>query len=304
MEDKLVQKIREMNDYCTPEGIAAALKIPLDAVYAVLEGKPVTIENKQVGEKPVILVKATASVHRQKCIGIIRAKGGVGTSTLATHLANTLANKLTVLLIDLNPNGGDTKQYVIDKGLHLGQTDSLVTIRLTDSLNYHYPQMGELKDITRIQEIVHSAKNEFDTVLLDLPIMDLKDMQEIAQQCNAVIILFDTTLQGVGKLLSWQYLSALKEKYLVVNNCRGVEVSERILQDLIEQFDAYEVTTGIYLPFAAELTTAFNRGDFVSRKSPYQEGITSLAETIFPGLVNSKKNDGLFSKIGRLFGGE
>lgn len=303
-DDKLVQKIREMHQYCTPEGIAAALKIPLEAVNAVLEGKPVQIENRLAGEKPVVVVKATASTHRRKCIGIVRTKGGIGTSTLAVHLANTLSNKLTVLLMDLNPNGGDTKPYVLDKGLHLGQALSLVTLRLTDNLNFYYPQPGEVKDVPRLQKTIQLAIDTFDTVLLDLPNMGQKDLQEIIRHCNAVIILLDTTLQGVEKLLSWHYLSVLKEKYLVVNNCRGIEISEKVLQQMVQQFDEYDIKEGIYLPFATELTAVFNRGDFISRRSPYQEGIFSLTEAIFPGLVNSKKSDSLFTRITRLIGGE
>lgn len=303
-DDKLIQKIMEMHQYCTPEGIATALKIPLDAVIAVLDGKPIKIENKQVGEKPIMLVKATASVHRQKCIGIVRTKGGVGVSTLVTHLAALLADKLTVLLIDLNPNGGDTKQYVIDRGLQLGQTESLVTIRFTDNLHFHYPQSGEIKDISHLNKTILLAKNSFDVVLLDLPLLSLKDLQEINQQCNSAVVLFDTTLQGIEKLLSWQYLSTIKDKYLVVNNCRGIEASEKVLQQIIEQFDQYNIHEGIYLPYAPELTAAFSRGDFINHKSPYIEGIRSLSEVVFPGLIiSSKKNDGLFSKLSRLIGG-
>ncbi|WP_333870931.1 ParA family protein [Desulforamulus putei] len=297
-DDKLVQKIQEMHQYCTPEGIATALKIPLEAVYAVLEGKPLRVESRQAGEKPVILVKAAASAHPQKCIAIIRTKGGVGTSSLAVHLANTLSDKLNVLLMDLNPNGGDTKQYVLDKGLHLGQTGSLVAIRLSDNLYFHYPQPGEIK------ESIQKAKENFDAVLLDLPNMELKDLQKITHQCNAGIILLDTTLQGVEKLLSWHHMTALKGKYVIVNNCRAIETSEKILQELVQQFSAYDIEEGIYLPFSPELASAFNRGDFVSRRSPYQEGMASLVEAIFPGLVNGKKNDTLFTKISRLFGGD
>jgi len=297
-DDKLVQKIREMHQYCTPEGIAAALKIPLEAVYAVLEGKPLKVENRQAGEKPIILVKAAASSHPQKCIAIVRTKGGVGASSLAVHLANTLSDKLNVLLMDLNPNGGDTKQYVLDKGLHLGQTGSLVTIRLSDDLHFHYPKQGDIK------ESIQKAKENFEAVLLDLPNMELKDLQEIIQQCNTGIVLFDTTLQGVEKLLSWQYLPALKGKYVVVNNGRGIETSEKTLQELVQQFNTYDIEEGIYLPFSPELAAAFNRGDFISRRSPYQEGVSSLVEAIFPGLLNSKKNDTLFTKISRLFGGD
>ncbi|SHF16832.1 Cellulose biosynthesis protein BcsQ [Desulforamulus putei DSM 12395] len=298
MQDDLIQKIREMHQYCTPEGIATALKIPLEAVYTVLEGKPLKIENRQVGEKPIILVKAAASSHPQKCIAIIRAKGGIGASTLAVHLANTISGKLNVLLIDLNPNGGDTKQYVLDKGLHLGQTGSLVAIRLTDNFYFHYPQPGEVKDS------IKKAKENFDAIILDLPNAELKNLQEITQYCNTGIILLDTTLQGIGKLLSWHQMTALRSKFVVVNNGRQIETNEKILQELVQQFSDYDIEEGIYLPFSPELTDAFNRGDFVSRRSHYQEGVSSLVEAILPGLLNSKKSDTLFTKISRLFGGD
>lgn len=299
--ERKIQQVKEMTRFCTPEGIASALKMPLETVMAILAGNYVEIEPTSEGQgQPIVMVKATTQVHRQKVIGMVRAKGGVGTSTLGIHLAFEFCETLKTLYMDYNPNGGDIKRYVNEDYYDIGRSLALLTFRIADNLQVFFPPRQERHNPTAIYQSFQQAKQDFDVVLVDIPNQGLEFTKEITHNCNVLLVIIDSTLQEAEKLLSWDPMASVPYKYLVVNNGQNLKPDEKSFNSIGQHLG---VKDGVYLPYEPELPYAFYNADIVSRKSPYQESIRNLAERIYPGILkNEEKTEGLFGKISKLIG--
>ncbi len=275
-----------MAAYCDSETISSALRLPVETVQDILDGKAdVSMIGSQAYSHyaPIIQVNSTRTAHRQKVIAFCRAKGGVGTTAMAIHLAGLISESTSTLLIDLNvaEGGSDMAFYLnLPQYPHLGLAkdnllESIIQVQ-KDLFVIHPPaRLRELNgDLTArdIQDIITKARQEFDAIVIDLPHQDNEATREAIRSANTLVFIVTAFRQEILRVvnLSGSYFN--KKQFVVVNNC---DMDNNVVLDLLQAKDI------ISIPYDDKLEAAIEMQSMLPHKSVLVTGMVKLKEMIY-----------------------
>ncbi|ABO49487.1 conserved hypothetical protein [Desulforamulus reducens MI-1] len=277
------EKILRMAAYYDAETIANSLRVPIETVEDILDGKAeITVQTEQFAQAQVLQVNTSRTAHRQKVIVVCRGKGGVGATAVAMHLGRQISERVSTLLIDLNiDNGGSDLTYYLNLPSypHLGIAKNNLLegiIQYQKDLNIIAPPMSkkELGGFTAedVQKLIFQARQEFDAIIIDLP-NRLDDITKEALSCaNTLVMIMGAFRQEIFRLAHLSESYVTKDKYLVINNCAlDANTAVEILQ----------AHKSVVIPYDDELENSFENQQFLSKKSGFSMGVESLKELIY-----------------------
>jgi pilus assembly protein CpaE len=172
---------------------------------------------------------------RGKVIAVSRAKGGMGASTIASHIALALREKRTrrdperevalldldlqfgdlALMLDLEPNN-EMAEIIRNPGRLDG---ALLRSSMTrhDSGLYVLPAPGEVAPLdalplTTAVKLIELAREEFEYVVLDLPLAVPRWLEAVLQQADQMVVVSQLNVAAIRQTRRW--LEFLKEEGL------------------------------------------------------------------------------------------
>ncbi len=278
----LESRIKKMAEYLDAEAIAAALKLPVETVCDILDGKA-EIETVPAGKPAapaVVQVNSARVAFRQRVIAVWRAKGGVGCTAVALYLAWLLKDMLRVLLIDLNldAGGSDLSYYLgLPEYPHLGGAGyGLETSLINVQDGFYVLQAPRRADEIKIRKgmitgIINAARPAFDVIIMDLP----NNMEEhvIEAVSNATTMVFVTT-GGEQELLriALKIVEFNKEENLLVAN------GSKIGAGAAREIGADKVVS---IPWDGSLQKVLERNGHPQKGSPFMEGVEALRDILY-----------------------
>ncbi|MEG6617501.1 P-loop NTPase [Peptococcaceae bacterium 1198_IL3148] len=277
---EIVQQVKEMSVFCDVEGIADALKITPQAVQDILDGKDIEIQETEVDNQPVIQVKTTTMVHRQKIIAVWRAKGGVGATSVAMTLARQISEKMTTILLDLNfeEGGSDLLHYLDMPRYPQMKLPDNIWDRVEEVQNNLYVMhpithvVGQEKITPQdIQQLILNARQEFDAIVLDLPNGQDECILEAVKNANALALVMTSGRQEGFRAAKLASMFNSKKQIFVANaGLKEKQVKEVVPAEQI-----------IVIPYDKSLDDKLEKQIPVSVKSPFYHGVKGIYETIF-----------------------
>lgn len=275
----VISKVRELSKYLDDEAIASALKIPVETVRDILDGKAV-VEQVQTTEQSgtVIHVNSVKTAYRQKIISVLRAKGGVGCSVIALGLAYLLSKEIKVLLIDLNlsEGGGDLTYYLnLPEYPHMGLfSDDLETCVVNVEPNFYVLQAprnvsGEKE---KVGQIINLARQDYDAVVIDLPNRNEEEfVNEAMRQSNTLVAV--TGGMKLELLRLGVVLNDYQRKDIIIAANRCV-----LPGDAEELFEGRKIIT---IEHDGSLRKVFERCDLPGEKSVFMRGVSKIRDVLF-----------------------
>jgi len=226
MEENVISEHNKTND---PAKILNGVGLKESFTEKLLPSK----NDPSIKNSPDKLVQGTMKIIKQKVIILMKAKGGVGSTTISLFLSAALKD-FSTLLVDLNfsEGGGDISYYLdtpkspnILNFLNGYNRESLEDsiIRFSKNLDilqapptFEQSKKIELQDIYCLTDI---AKKKYHLIIFDLP-NQLSDLWFGAiDLADLLILISDFTLGSIGRLLKInnRYLYGGLEKLLVFN---------------------------------------------------------------------------------------
>jgi pilus assembly protein CpaE len=259
--------------------------------------------------------------RKGRVLAFLPAKGGSGSTFLATNLADTLASRgKRVAVIDLNLHFGDAvlflsearpPQTITDLARHSARLDAML---LESSMLQAAPNLWALAapdtsegaiDVgaPAIERIVTIARSRFDFVILDMGrILEAATVQGL-DLADQIYVTLQTTLPFIHdakRLLSvLAGLGYASDKlHVIVNRAeKGGEISSA------------DVRQALGLPVAIEVPNSFsavahsvNRGIPIRRHAPRDKvakSLEALADRLAPAPVKVRRDSALRALVGR-----
>lgn len=266
-------------------------------------------------------VAPQAETHKVRVMCVLGARGGVGTSLIATNTAWLLAHEMkkTVAIIDLDVQFG-TVALSLDlepsHGLrealeHPGRIDGLflASAMVHESENlFVFSAEEPLEDDVHIQNsafehIVENLPADLDAVVVDLPSHMAVTRREVLAAADCIVVVSDPSLAGMRDTLRLtQFISDVSPNavVLVVANKVGAARSLEIPRGDFEK--GVEMPVRHFLPFDPKVTAAAaNAGKplaTINRRSELVAAIGRLAEA----MAGERPKRGKMPGIRRLFG--
>lgn len=170
---------------------------------------------------------------KQKIVTVFRAKGGVGSTTIAVFLA-FIVNTIKTLIIDLNFNEGcsDLGYYLntpkipnlfsfLDNYNNEGFNRSIINVNqnidiILPPANYEFSKKVDVKDIYCLTNF---ARKKYDLVIFDMPNQISEMCLGITDITDLLVLVSDLNLGSVGRLLEIvkKYIYEDLEKILIIN---------------------------------------------------------------------------------------
>ncbi len=275
------EKIKNMAEYLDEDSIARALGVDVELVRGVLEGNVVAFQKESI--KKTAPVKFLKTAFRQKVISVIRAKGGVGATFLVSNLAHRISEKTSVIVIDLC---AVVQDYIVFSDFLdvVGVDNYSINGKVTEiDNNYYYIPYSILEPNHSIDNIIHAARTDFDTIILDLPNYYSDQVKKAVDMCTTALLLYGGGVSEAQRILDLATNVLNKKEAFLITNYKQLSPMERIKKGLgIEQ--------QINLPFDKKAA-----GSLVTMKSPVYAEINTLVNLIYGGQYGAK--EGIFSKI-------
>lgn len=253
----------------------------------------------------------TDDAHLAPMVSVVRAAGGVGATTVVTHLAEALTDcdghAREVCVIDLDLQFGQVATYF---GLHPTTTvlDLLEAAERLDSDlvrdaavagPYGVSVIGapaviaplEDVDVDRLLNLLTIARQTFDFVLVDLPANWTNWTLSAALACNEILVLTDQSITGLRQtkrvIELFDVMQVSRENVRVVVN--------RVEKKLFQAISVNEVAETLNRPVSAtigrdkgELQMAQDQGVLLSdsnRKATFVKDIDKLADLVCDRMV-------------------
>ena len=245
----------------------------------------------------------SAPVSQGTMTALVRSSGGVGATTVLTHLAAEMAErsgrKGSICLIDLDVQSGDAASYLglnpstgigdlMDAGesvdedvLRVASVDSGHGFRLVAAPREIAPL--EVMDVDQLLRVLQLARQKFDHVLVDLPAGWTNWSLSAALACSRVLFLTDNT---VASLRQTKRRIELLQSMDIERDALGVVVN-RAEKKLFQTIGAGEVEATLKIEVLAMLAAdeqamrqAQEEGVLVSkvnRRSKFARDIEGLA---------------------------
>jgi len=170
---------------------------------------------------------------KQKIVTIFRAKGGVGSTTIAFFLAS-IVSSIKTLIIDLNFNEGcsDLGYYLntpktpnlfsfLDNYNNEGFNRSIINVNqnidiILPPANYEFSKKIDVKDIYCLTNF---ARKKYDLVIFDMPNQISEMCLGITDITDLLVLISDLNLGSIGRLLEIvkKYIYEDLEKILIIN---------------------------------------------------------------------------------------
>lgn len=176
---------------------------------------------------------------RQKIITVIRAKGGVGCTTISYFIASLL-NNIKTLIVDLNLNEGCSDLgYFLDtpKSPNLtffsenlnkeSLTNSIISIN--ESIDIVLPppshEICRRIDLKEIYILVELARKNYDLIIFDLPNKVNEFYLGVADITDTLFILSDESMGSLGRIteIIKKYVYEDLNKIFVVNKVKNIK---------------------------------------------------------------------------------
>ncbi|WP_338826340.1 hypothetical protein MTBGP_11510 [Moorella thermoacetica] len=277
----LEEKVKRMAEYLDADAISAALKIPVETVQDILDGKAQVQEVAGPFKPPaVVQVNSARVAYRQRVIAVWRAKGGVGCTAVALYLAWLLKDMLRVLLIDLNldAGGSDLSYYLgLPEYPHLGGAGyGLETSLINVQDGFYVLQAPRRADEIKVSQgmitgIINAARPAFDVIIMDLP--NNTEEHVIEAVSNATTIVFVTT-GGEQELLriALKIEEFKKEENILVAN--GGKIGDRAAREI-------GVDKVVSIPWDGSLQKVLEGNGHPQKGSPFMEGVEALRDILY-----------------------
>lgn len=277
------EKIKRMAEYLDEESIARALQVDIELVQGILQGNVVSHQmESKIKSAPVKFFK---TAFRQKVISVIRAKGGVGATFLASNLAHRISDKTSVIVIDMCATVQNCT--VFSDFLDIFGYDNYNIYEEVVELehNYFYMPYSIMGQSNDIESIIHAARTDFDAIVLDLPNYYNDQVIKAIEMCTTALLLYGGGISEAQKILDLATNVINKKEAFLVTNFKQLSPMDRIKKSMgIEQ--------QIHLPFDKKVA-----GNLVTMKSPVYAEINNLVNLLYGGQYGAK--EGILT---RLFG--
>lgn len=280
MSMDLKDRVKRMAAYLDNEAIAAALKIPVETVVDILSGKADISEIPAQVSQPAIQVTSVRTAYRQRVIAVWRARGGVGCTAIAIHLAYMLKDMMRVLLIDLNTAGGgsdlcyylDLPEYPHMCSMKDGLADTVIEVE--NMLHVLQPprRLSE-GEVTRelVAQVLTYARRDYDAVVIDLPNREDAVTREAVQNANTLVMVTGGGYQELVRLALLIADFRQKDVVLVANRCKvDAEVQKTL-----------GVGTVVFIPEERDLARAMEERTFVRRGSALIKSLEELKAKLY-----------------------
>jgi hypothetical protein len=286
-----------MSEYLGEAAISAALQIPVETVRGIIEGNVSIEAGGPETAKQTLLHVSTNPVYRQRIISVWRGRGGAGCTSVALHLAYTLEQMMSVLLVDLcaEPAGSDIWYYLRLPGhpgaLALPQGDlSAAVVQAESGLWVLAPPASGTIGRDAVSHLAIEGRKGFDAVIFDLPNADDEFVLEAVACSNALVMVTGGLPQEMIRVASRKTRSQ-KETVLVANGCPGAGVNRREYDRVVE------------IPKDRELRARMEKGVFHKKGSPLAVGAEKIRDLLF-GIHSPEEN--VFRKAAKMLlgGGE
>lgn len=196
---------------------------------------------------------------KQKVIAVLKAKGGVGSTTISIFLA-TLFKDLKTLIIDLNFNegGSDIGYYFnipktpnlmvftegFDRTAFLG---SILNISGNLDIIQSPPTFMQSKiiDLKDIYNLTDMARKKYDLIIFDFPNIINDFYLGVVDLADLLVMVSDCTNGSIGRLLNLnsKYIYSELEKILVINKYNSANSLKISVENLKDYFNIENVAT-------------------------------------------------------------
>jgi len=290
--DDLLKAIKRMSEYLDEGSIAAALRIPVETVRDAIAGN-IVIEETETDKETIIQI-ANPAVYRQRIISVWRGRGGVGCTTVTLHLAHTLAQMMSVLLVDLNTAcaGSDVSFYLrqpeypnMEALTHAGQLSQAV-IQIESALWVLLPPETGPIDKAKVSLLMTEARQGFDAVIFDLPNADDEGTLEAVACSNALVMVTTGCVQEMNRALARSNRSQ-KETVLVANGYACDTKTRKAFSRVVE------------IAADRDIQARMEQGVFYKKGAPLSVGAEKIRNVLF-GMQPQEKRG--LNVIGRLRG--
>jgi pilus assembly protein CpaE len=271
---------------------------------------PVEFTNSLNRFQTIMAVDPHAHSGIGRVIAFFGAKGGVGTTTLAVHLAIHLVRqhgKKTLLI--------DNKQQLGHIALYLGLKDSQYhfdeLLRNADRLDTELlngfvirhrsgldviasPELARGPHESRsdqLQYVMDFLRREYDYVLIDSPVAMQDSKSSIIDQSDEVYIVATpdvAALRDLARMVESLSLteSAISKLHIVVNRSTA---TDSVTSDQIEKAVRFPITAAVPNNYF-ELQSAINEGEPIApqRRSEFNQALARWASRIVNGVSASK----------------
>lgn len=286
-------KIKRISQYLDDEAIARALKVEVNLVRGVLDGSVVKVEGRETARAAP--VKFFQAAFRQKVVAVVRSAGGVGSTFLAVNLARHIAEKASVLIIDLFASISPVDNIVSSDVLDIFRINHYPVENCEGSPevaeidnNLHFLPYPVLYKGFAISEAILEARQEYDAIIIDLPNFFDDRVLEAVGLCTTLLFLYGGGVSEARRLIDVACrLPATGNRDKILVTCgRSLSSSDRgyLLERLM-------TSKHVHLPREEKQGVQ----GWVSRKSKVYAGITELVNQIYGGQL--VKKEGILSKI-------
>ena len=243
--------------------------------------------------------KLRSQPHRTgKVVAVAGARGGIGTTTVATAVAWTLANRENrrCALVDLNPYGGTLSVQLNTEsgGLveALENADHLDALFLERTLVQQGPRLFTLTaelpfdqdaamDDKAVEALIQTLERQFHYVVLDVPRMPGSLYAYVLRRAGVRVLISDRTVPAMRDLTRMLGLidNTSGRSILVLNdqrpNSEGLADRKMIEETLSRPFD-------LYLPFDKSLPRVVdNLGEPLAEAGgPFADAVKDLTGTL------------------------
>ncbi len=273
----LEARIRRMVEYLDEEAVASALQVPVEVVRGVLRGEAVLKEAGASGE----VVRIQTVAHRQRVVAVWRAKGGVGATALAAHLARDLGERMRTLLADcdFDPMGSDLPHYLGVEADFPGPWDpeALGELALDSGWGFDVllPPFGAgpealVPDLVR--GVMAAARRDYDAVVLDLPSRVSPGVWEAARSATTVVVVLGAVRREAMRARWRLERCGGKELYAVVSGCA---TDAEALREMVG------VRAVVAIPYDPELDRALEEGRLLPGDSVFGRGVGELRRLVY-----------------------
>ncbi|WP_406676444.1 AAA family ATPase [Moorella sp. ACPs] len=288
----LEEKVKRMAEYLDAEAISAALKIPVETVQDILDGKAQVQEVPGASGAPAVVQVSSARVaYRQRVIAVWRARGGVGATTVALGLAWLLKDLMRVLLVDCSFEAGigdisfvlDLPEYPHIKAFEYGGIAGAVVNAESNLDVLQAPRnRSEIDELPQdvLARAVNSARPAYDVIICDLPNAEGPPVQGVLESANTLLLVTGGEDGEKSRLLARLAGVDLKGKEVFLLCNRGSGGGGPISEVL--SFREFAV------PADPELARGLRRGQVFSLNGPFMRALVEVRDAMYEGSANQK----------------
>lgn len=297
----LEEKVKRMAEYLDAEAISAALKIPVETVQDILDGKAQVQEAPGTSGAPAVVQVSSARVaYRQRVIAVWRARGGVGATSVALGLAWLLKDLMRVLLVDCSFEVGigdisfvlDLPEYPHVKAFDYGGIAGAVVNAGPNLDVLQSPRnRNEIDELPRdiLFRAVNAARPVYDVIICDLPNVEGGPVQEVLESANTLLLVTGGEDGEKSRLLARLAGVDLKGKEVFLLCNRGSDGNGPIAEVL--SFREFA------LPADPELGRGLRRGQVFSFNGPFMRALVEVRDAMYESSANQK--GGIFRRLFR-----